>query len=84
MTTQTRHRPRIDSLTSGDVVLLDFNGKYEEHAIFVSMENRGKPDRSAKFVQASGGRVLEWEAYRYNGMWAYGSSAERLSVVEAI
>jgi hypothetical protein len=73
--------PRIDKLAPGTGVVLSFAGKYTESALFVGITGTGD-QREADFVSINNsGRVYEWSAYRYNGSWAYGSSAERLSLV---
>lgn len=76
---------KIDNLESGQAVRLQFNGKRIEAALFVSMIDADKgDDRRARFVQIAGDQSYEWDAYRYNGGWAYGSSAQRLSLVEVL
>ena len=85
---------RIDSLTPGTPVRLKFcaeysgkDGAYEEDAVFVKLEGEGD-DRLATFLTPdretwSGTfAAYEWQAYRYKGRWAYGSSAETLRLVE--
>jgi hypothetical protein len=77
---------RIDKMIPGDIVTLDFctNSKdsgNQERAMFVGHIGYG-PDRRAEFACLDErGKVYEWEAYRYNGGWAYGSGAARLKVV---
>lgn len=73
---------RIDSLNVGDKVLLSFEGSrslgndaYTDECIFAGITGEGN-DRRASFG--------DWEAYRFRGGWAYGSSAERLRVLEVI
>ena len=77
---------RIDSLTAGETVNLKFhgskslgNGSHVCEAIFVAINGEGE-ERRAEFDDADG-YSSSWEAYRFNGHWAYGSSAERLSVI---
>lgn len=74
---------RIDQLQAGQEVTLKFHGSksignepYEETHTFLGIVGE-KDDRRAVFSDGS----TQWEAYRYNGGWAYGSSAERLSLV---
>ena len=81
---------RIDSLKPETPVRLkfcaEFQGKdagYEEDAVFVKVEGTGG-DRRATFRSPSSmldGTPYEWDAYRYSGKWAYGSSAETLRLV---
>lgn len=73
---------RIDTLKVGDKVRLKFAGSrslgndaHEETCIFNGIEGEGDK-RRAKFD--------EWEAYRFRGRWAYGSSAENLVVLEVV
>ena len=76
---------RIDSLKSLSAVVLDFNGKFTEPAVFLGIEGEGD-DRRAKFAQPTEhteSGYYTWDAYRYNGKWAYGTSAERLSLVSS-
>jgi hypothetical protein len=82
---------RIDSLKPGTKVTLRFNGQYgngtyEEPATFLGIEGTGD-DRTAQFetdteLNATG--RYTWSAYRFKGFWAYGSSAERLTLVEIL
>lgn len=79
---------RIDSLTPDTEVTLRFHHRgnsYDEAATFLGISGEGD-DRRARFRSAdtetlTAGRTYEWEAYRYNGHWAYGTSADRLSLV---
>ena len=77
---------RLDKLAEGTGVMLNFHvGKRiveTSEARFVRMEGEGE-DRHAVF--RSRGRKgkngwYEWEAYRYKGRWAYGSSADLITV----
>lgn len=77
---------RIDNLTPGDVVNLTFTERGEstnELAVFVGLDGEGDA-RRATFRQASGSGSFEWDAYRYSGRWAYGSSADRLSLYSVV
>lgn len=76
---------RIDSLTPGSFVTLRFNGAtdHTEQATFVRVKGE-KQDRRAVFYSVGRNGGYEWEAYRFNGGWAYGSSAERLSLVNVV
>jgi hypothetical protein len=60
---------RIDSLKPGTKVVLQFGREFQ----FGDAEQE-----EATFLG------IEWEAYRYNGRWAYGSSAESLRLVRII
>lgn len=80
--------PRIDKLEPGQRVRLlftgSFNGRpYEENAIFLGISGEGD-DREATFQQDHDGQPFKWDAYRYDGGWAYGSSAERLRLLEVL
>jgi hypothetical protein len=77
---------KIDQLEPGTKVTLLFHGSkslgnssYTSEEVFVRMTGTGE-DRRAWFTTSDG--TYEWEAYRYQGRWAYGSSAERLSLVQ--
>jgi hypothetical protein len=75
---------RIDSLTPGSSVTLSFKTwgtTYEERAIFIKIIGEGN-DRKARFlsVNSPGEQTYEWDAYRYQGRWVYGSSAQALSL----
>ena len=75
---------RISSLTKGEKVTLKFHSRYTpviEVATFLGLSEDGQ---RAKFKTPGRGhdRGYTWEAYRYQGHWAYGSSADRLSVIE--
>ncbi len=81
---------RIDKLAPLSTVTLAFAGNLgepaQERAIFIGVFGEGD-ERRARFIQlsaasaVSGRPTFEWEAYRYQGRWAYGSGADRLSVV---
>ena len=76
----------IDKLEFNTTVLLRFHGSnfnetYEEEHIFRGVSGEGD-DRRALFWSATG--HYDWEAYRYRGHWAYGTSADRLSLVAVV
>lgn len=86
----TTKRQRLDRIAAGSFVRLNFNNRYEEKAVFLGVEGTGDK-RRAKFLSTTdpgkgiGGKgYYEWEAYRYNGGWAFGSSAERLILDEVL
>lgn len=72
---------RISAKYVGEKLNLAFHGTYDrtvdEHTL-IKLEGEGD-DARATFRDVSG---MEWEAYRYNGRWAYGSGAHRLTVVQ--
>lgn len=79
---------RIDSLTPGTKVRLkfcaEFQGRdraYEEDAVFVGVTGTGDERRATFRSQDRADRTYDWDAYRFNGRWAYGSSAETLRLV---
>lgn len=76
---------RIDDLTGGEQVLLGFKDDVSEPAMFVRHEGEGE-DREAVFSQQHEvtGEDFEWKAYRYQGRWAYGTSADRLRLVRVL
>jgi hypothetical protein len=79
---------RIDQLVPGDMVTLGFCDSsqkvaFEEHALFVAHVGYG-PSRRATFAQVdrdNGNRVYQWDAYRFDGSWSYGTSAQRLRLM---
>jgi hypothetical protein len=78
---------RIDSLKPETPVRLKFcaelqgpGSEYEEDAVFVRLEGTGET-RHAVFRTKGLFSDYEWEAYRFKGRWAYGSSAETLRLV---
>lgn len=81
----TTKLPRLDNLKPGSFIVLDFAGRYERPAIFIGITGEGD-DRDANFVSPDfdGRDTYSWSAYRYNGHWAFGSSAERLRLVEVL
>ena len=71
---------RINDLKDGESVTLKFHGSkrlgnepWEDTVVFHRFEGEGD-DKRAFFDN--------WEAYRYNGHWAYGSSAEKLTIAK--
>ena len=78
---------RIDSPKPDTQVTLKFcaemqgrGAEYVETAVFKGVTGEGD-ERRATFESMDGSRVYEWDAYRFNGHWAYGSSAETLRLV---
>jgi len=74
---------RISSLQTGESVTLRFHGSkklgnetHDNAAAFVEIRETG--DDAVAVFDLDGMLV---EAYRFNGRWAYGTSAERLSLV---
>lgn len=76
---------RLDEYNAGETPKLRFysNGSgrsssyVEDHHTIVSKSGKGEA-RTITFRDFKNG--FEWEAYRYRGRWAYGSSAARLGV----
>lgn len=80
----TTSAPRIDSLQPGTKVVLDFAGKYTEEHVFQGIRGEGD-SRVARFDGTSHlGGPYSWEAYRYNGRWAFGTSAEWLRLDKVV
>ena len=74
---------RIDSLKPNTPVLLKFREGTEE-ATFLALIGEGD-ERRARFIQHDDAVGLyEWEAYRFRGRWAYGTSADTLRLVEIL
>lgn len=73
---------RIDKLTVGQNVLLGFVG-HTERARFEGIIGEGDK-RRAKFISVdpNSGKIYDWEAYRYLGRWAYGTSAQALRLLK--
>ena len=79
---------RIDTLKAGQKVTLGFyygGTKVEESAEFVRVEGEGER-RHATFTSTTEingePRTYEWQAYRYHKRWAYGTGADRLTLVK--
>lgn len=82
---------RIDNLTPDDIVILGYCGNdkkvhTEEMAMFVGITGTGpneKYNRLATFISMDeNDQPYEWSAYRYEGGWAYGTSAQRLRLMD--
>lgn len=75
-------RRTIDTLTPGEAVRLGFVEYGSEPAIFIGIEGEGE-ERLATFESkdADNGHTYRWQAYRYCGHWAYGTSADHLRLV---
>jgi hypothetical protein len=76
---------KIDNLKPGSIITLKFHGSYgnesyTEEVLFVGIDGEGD-GRIAVFRSASN-VAYTWQAYRYRGRWAYGTSADRLTVVK--
>lgn len=75
-------KPRIDTLVIGQVVTLNFADRYTQNLVFGGIKGDGD-DRRAKFIGVYvEGNAYDFEAYRVNGRWCFGSSAERLYLDE--
>jgi hypothetical protein len=75
-------KPRLDTLPAGTRVTLALHGwagsvEYMTQT-FVGITGAGD-ERRATFNDEMTG---DWDAYRYEGGWAYGSSAQRLQLLE--
>lgn len=77
---------RFDKITPGSIIEVAIGGT-EETVFFLGVTGT-KDDREANFTQrAPQGDLYDWSAYRFNGRWVYGSSADPIkpvSVVESI
>lgn len=75
---------RLDRIAPGstlEITTFYRNAPHDpERVVFLGIEGSGD-DRRAKFMQTGpDGKPFTWDAYRYGGRWAYGSSADRLRV----
>lgn len=75
---------RLDSIAVGEAVTVTFQGSkilgndsYTLDLVVAGREGTGD-DRRVTLDEADGG--AEFDVYRFQGRWAYGTSAERLSV----
>lgn len=76
---------RIDHLEPNSRVILELQSTWHttggtEIAFFLGVEGEGD-ERVARFRQIDTATLesYEWEAYRFEGRWAFGSGANRLS-----
>jgi hypothetical protein len=80
-------RQIIDNLKPGEVVELAFNpgkrNEYCEYHVFLGILDEGE-ERRAAFAGIGHRGMYEWEAYRYEGRWAFGTSADRLSLYSTV
>ena len=73
---------RLDKLTPLSIVEIEIKYGIEE-VVFLGIDGEGD-ERKARFLSRNhDGKVYEWAAYRMDGRWAYGSSADRIKVIEA-
>jgi len=74
---------RISTKNVGEIFELHFHGGMNQDRWdfyrLIKVEGKGD-DARATFQDLEPNETFEWEAYRFNGHWAYGSSANRLSV----
>jgi hypothetical protein len=75
---------RISTLNPGENVLLKFHGSkqfgndpYEMDATFVEFNE----DKTRAVFRMDESKSSEFEAYKLSNRWAYGSSAEKLTIV---
>jgi hypothetical protein len=74
---------RISKKNEGQLFHLRFNSPYNPYEMKdVKLLEVFKGDRDEERARFEDPEIGEWEAYKYNGRWAYGSSADRLSVIE--
>ena len=81
---------RLGSIPVGHFVKIHFRGSkslgnepYDEVAQVVAHLGDGDNERVRLSALGYGGADIDFEAYRFEGHWAYGSSAERLSVLDS-
>lgn len=77
---------RIDKLAPLTKVELQFHPKDDiEQAVFLRIIGEGA-ERQAEFLSLRNGESgsYTWNAYRYNGVWSYGTSGGRLQLVRII
>ena len=72
----------IDRLVPGQPCRLGFKHG-DEPAVFMKIEGEGSLRRATFRQKLHSGGWTEWEAYRYQDRWVYGTSADRLRLVEA-
>lgn len=77
---------RFDTVPAHTLVTVRFQQwagrSYTEQVFFLGIRGEGD-DRRAGFVSTdSQGKLYDWEAYRSDGRWVYGSSAQRLTLEE--
>jgi hypothetical protein len=90
------NRRRFDSLQPGSLIVLEFPESHPDHryegVIFLGIRGKGD-ERCAAFAQYTDHGFLkgreqdnsfEWEAYRFDGRWAYGSGAAPLRCDEVL
>lgn len=77
---------RIDKLTPNSKITLNFYAgssvAFTEDVTFLRIEGEGA-EREAVFHSVPAGKPADaytWRAYRFQGRWAYGTSADRLSL----
>jgi hypothetical protein len=71
----------LDRVPTDSTVTLNFT-REERHATAVLVSRTGEgDDRRITFRSVTGDREFEWDAYRSQGAWRYGGSADRLSLV---
>lgn len=79
-----RRTPRLADLKIGQAVKVKLSASKDLYSEQVCLFG-GIHNGEARFIQVDlDGRSYTWEAYRYNGRWSYGSSAQRLSLVEVL
>lgn len=75
--------PTMSTLKAGDQVVLRFytwgGESYLEPATFVENVTEDGPYKRFESKREDG-TTYQWEAYRFKGYWAYGTSAQRVSV----
>lgn len=69
---------QIRNLTPFSMVVLKLDG-FEEPAQFIGLNEKGAKAVFRTFTPT--GEFYDWEAYRFKGRWAYGTGAEKISLV---
>lgn len=80
----TPQKPRLDKVAPGSLITW-MDPKHPddepERAILLSHQGEGE-DRTITLAQRAGsGNLYNWDLYRYKGRWAYGTSADRFSLL---
>lgn len=87
MSNSTRSKQiRLDKIPAGSIVTFRYRNHEPERAFFSGIKGSGD-SRRALFTSRRCGlpvakTTYDWEAYRYNGYWALGSSADRMRILD--
>lgn len=80
----TATAPRLDDIANGTIVTLDMVGTSVDNYLVKARDGQGDNRTITLTAKSPTGGCYDFDIYRYNGRWAYGSSAQAVKVVDVV